>query len=179
MKSIKPLFLIAGLLLLAPFAKAQTLVSNQDLTINSLLKKTDEKSAALPGNDTHITQKIEKWEYQISVANKSFKPIPATEVKYIIFFKRQMIGMKTAPRLARLSGSATLQEIPGNQTAQFTTKLVELKKEFINGNYYFANGAKSNAEDSIIGIWVRLYQNGKLFSEFVRPPSLTAKEKWE
>jgi hypothetical protein len=49
-----------------------------------------------------------------------------------------------------------------------------------SGSYtYFLNGANPKAEDSLAGIWVRMYQNGKIVGEFTKPSNLASKEKWD
>ena len=62
MKTARQLILIITLLLLAPFAQAQSLVNHPDLVINSLLKKLDEKILTPAKGPGSISEKSEKWE---------------------------------------------------------------------------------------------------------------------
>ena len=181
MKFIRRFTLLAVLATLVPSARSENanLVNNPDIVINSVSKKLDENTTAPSKGDGSIAEKKEEWGYVLTLENKAFKPVSGLEVKYVVFYKQEQIGAKTAARLKRQSGTGTIQEIAAGGKTTFTTDPVELKKAVLQGNYYFTNGGKTKAEDGLSGIWFRVYQNGKLFAEYVRPASLAGKEKWE
>jgi len=182
MQSIRRLTLCVALISLVYSTQAEnpTLVNNPDLVINPVLKKFDEKKSTINAtNGATVTEKEEHWGYITTLENKSFKPIPDLQLKYIVFYKQDTIGMKSATRFERQTGTAPIQGIPAGGIANFTTEHLKLKKEVLNGNYYFKNGAKNRAEDGVMGIWIRVYLNGTLFAETVHPESLINKEKWE
>jgi hypothetical protein len=175
MKILRPFALIALLGALSPVVQA----GNADLIINSVSKKFEENVTVPNTGNGSISEKKEQWGYVVTIENKMFRPVAGLEAKYVVFYKQEEIGSKAAQRLQRKSGTVAIPEIAGGAKTTFRTNPVDLKKAVLNGNYYFANGAKSKAEDSLSGIWVRIYQNGALFAEYVRPSSLSSKEKWE
>ena len=160
-------------------AEGVALINNPDLVINFVPKKISEKTTVPSKGEGSISKKEEEWNYPITIKNTSFKPFQELQLKYIIFYKEIRIGVKGEERLARKNGGTVIQQIPPNETVNFTTEKVLLKKEVLNGHYYFQNGAKPKAEDSIEGIWIRIYQSGKIVAESVFPSNLTNKEKWE
>ena len=115
----------------------------------------------------------------MTVENRTFKALTGLSAKYFIFYKQEQIGSKAAERLQRKSGTCAVPDIPVGEKNAFTTDSVDLKKAVLNGYYIFANGARSKAEDSLAGVWIRIYQNGTLFAEYARPSTLPSKEKWE
>jgi len=152
---------------------------NSDVVINTVAKKLDDKSATPAKGEGSIAEKKEEWGYVVTIENKAFKPLEYLEAKYIIFYKQEQIGSKVPARLQRKNGTFAIREIPANGKNTFTTDAVELKKAVLTGNYIFTNGARTKAEDGLSGIWIRFYQNGNQVAEYIRPPSLSGKEKWE
>ena len=182
MQTIRALLLCVFVTSLGYTACAQTpaIVNNPDLTISPVLKKFEEKkNNVTTKNGAMITEKEEQWGYVTTIENKSFKPIGELQIKYIVFYKQDQIGVKSAVTLKRQTGSGIIPALPSSGKEIYTTDHLKLKKEVLNGNYYFASGAKNRAEDCASGIWIRLYQNGTIVAETVSPLSLTNKEKWE
>ena len=175
MKVIRLLILSAVLSALVLPVRA----GNSDLVVNTIAKKTDEKSDAPYKGEGSISEKSEQWIYAVSVENLTFKPLAGLEAKYLIFYKQEQIGSKGPARLQHKSGSFKLPDIDAHGKGSFTTDTVDLKKALLNGNYHFVNGAKAKAEDGLSGIWIRFYLNGALFAEYTRPSTLSSKEKWE
>lgn len=151
-----------------------------DLDVSCQPKKIEDKVTAQKSDEVSKTQ---KWGYSITVENKTFKPLDDLEVKYIIFYRHEYLGIKGPPQKKQASGSYTIKEVASNDKVTFDTDPVELTKASllgpVGGYSYFTNGAKPSAEDSLTGIWIRIYQNGNLFTEFAKPSDLTDREKWE
>jgi hypothetical protein len=55
---------------------------------------------------------------------------------------------------------------------------VELSKSNLIGNWIYSSGAKPNAQDTLVGLAVRVYQDGQQFAEFANPSALL-REKME
>jgi hypothetical protein len=166
----------------AVFALGQVArAGDADVTVSCQPKKFENKVTA--GKPSDEVKKTQMWGYSVTVENKTFKPMTDLEVKYIIFSKRQQLGMKGPGRKQHDSGSYTIKEIAPNDKVTFDTDSIALTKAMLigqSGGYsYFTNGAKPKAEDSLTGLWIRIYQNGNLFTEFANPAELTSKETWE
>jgi len=155
------------------------IAGNSDLNITCVAKKAEDgaiQGDKLPGG---VSSKTEKWNYTVTLENKSLSAMSGLEVKYVIFYRQEQIASKSSARLQRTTGSSNVKMINPQGKESFATSLVELKKEVLNGSYYFTNGGKTKADDSVAGIWIRVFQNGNLFAEFIKPPSLANKEKFE
>ncbi len=166
----------AAMCLLAQVARA----GDADADVSTEPKKIADK---VTGQQTDAVSKTQKWGYSVTVENKTFKPLTNLEVKYMIFYKHEQLGIKAPPRKQHSSGSFTIPSVAANDKVSFDTTPVELTKAVllgpVGGYSYFANGAKPSAQDSLTGIWVRIYQNGTLFKEFANPSDLIDKEQWE
>jgi hypothetical protein len=151
-----------------------------DVDVSCQPKKIEDR---VTGRQFNEESKTQKWGYSVTVENKTFKPLAQLEVKYIIFYKHEQLGIKGPPQKKQISGSHTISEVPSNDKVSFDTDAVELTKaallSSLGGYTYFANGAKLKTDDSLTGIWIRIYQNGALFTEFANPSELPDREKWE
>ena len=73
---------------LSQFARA----GNDDFGFNCLAKKFDKQAKA--GVVTEISD--EKWGYEVTIENKTFKEMAGLGIKYIPFFKQEHLGSKAA-----------------------------------------------------------------------------------
>jgi hypothetical protein len=128
------------------------------------------------GGGTNRTK--ENWVYEVTVENKTFKELAGLDVKYTIFFKQEKLGVKADPTPKHQNGNFTIPVLKSHEKTSFTTDSVELKKSSLAGNYIYTSGAKPNAQDTLVGLAVRVFQNGQQFAEYANPSTL-AKEKWD
>jgi hypothetical protein len=149
-----------------------------DLEINCVAKKFDQTTkVSAGGGDANVTK--EQWGYEVTIENKEFKDLTGLEIKYITFYKQEQLGSKAAPVLKHKSGSSKIDTIKGHEKTEFHTETIELKKSSLTGGYTYADGAKIAVQDSLAGLWIRVYQNGAQIAEFAKPTNLTTKEKWQ
>jgi hypothetical protein len=100
-------------------------------------------------------------------------------VKYVIFFKQEKLGEKIAPaQQQRRSGSISLGSLRAHEKKSVTTDPVELKKSNLGGDWYYPGNERQKAQDSLAGLWVRVYQGGQIVTEYANP-SILMREKWE
>jgi hypothetical protein len=155
-----------------------------DLTITSEPKHLPDKAssggAAKQGDEV---SKVQQWGYTINLENTTFKPMENLEVKYIIFYSQEKLGQKGPPLKQHKNGSNTVNDLAAGAKASFDTDSVTLTKAALlgppGGFEYYANGARSKAEDKLTGVWVRVYKDGNVFAEYANPPSLTSREQWQ
>ena len=153
-----------------------SLAGNFDVEIHCTPKKLDENvKKASDGGANTTTQ---HWDYEVTVENKTFKELANLEVKYVIFYKQEQLGVKANPTPRQQNGSFSIADLKPHEKKSFTTNAVELNKSNLVGNWIYHSGAKPNAQDALVGLGVRIYQNGQLFAEYANP-SILAKEKWE
>ena len=120
----------------------------------------------------------ERWKYDVTLENKTFKEMTNVEIKYIVFYTQEHFGSKDPASARRKNGSLSFPSIKPREKKSFSTEPVELKKAQLNSGWYFADGGKEKAQDALTGIWVRVYQNGEQFAEYANPSNLT-KEQWK
>jgi hypothetical protein len=117
------------------------------------------------------------------VENQGFKNLANLQVKYIIFYKHEQLGIKGPPQKKTKSGTYSIPEIDSLGKTSFDTDSVTLTKASLvgpmGGYSYFTNGAKPTAADTLTGVWVRIYQNGALLTEYTYPADLASVETWQ
>jgi len=140
--------------------------------------KTEKKK--LEANKTTTLERSvsnEKWCYTVTIQNQSFKDISGVDIKYIVYYKVEQEGSKVTKEKHQ-DGSATAAVLQNNGNFVFDTDPIQLVRSQLEGGFYYPNGGRVRARDSITGIWIRLYQGGTMIGEYADPPSLTT-GKWD
>jgi hypothetical protein len=112
------------------------------------------------------------------VENSSFKPMMQIDVRYMIFYKTEELGSKAPAQQKHQSGSFSIDALAPHQKKIFTSNSVELNKSHLTGHWYYSGGERIKAEDTLTGIWVRVYQGGQVIGEYANP-SFLSKEQWQ
>jgi hypothetical protein len=151
--------------------------ANSGLDIHCMPKRVD---ATAPQNSSSgsMTSSKEHWNYEVTVENKTFKPLTSIEVRYMIFYKTEELGSKAPATQQHQSGGMSIDALKPHEKKSFTTNPVELNKSHLTGRYYYSGGERIKAEDALSGIWIRVYQNGQQLAEYANPSALT-KEQWQ
>lgn len=121
----------------------------------------------------------EQWAYNVTVENKSAKNHAGLEIKYILFASDVKPGVRAAPTLVRKNGSTTLDMIKSREKRSFTTEPMDLTKSQLTGGVTWGSGARPRSNETLEGIWVRIYKDGELLNETVRPQNLATRQTWE
>jgi hypothetical protein len=150
---------------------------NLDVEIHCVPRKAGEKMNPGSGPGGKSVAK-ENWVYDVTIENKTFNDLANLELKYVIFFNQEHLGKKEGPKAMRQTGSVTLPLLRSHEKKSFTTDGVELTKAHLIGEYHYPSGAKPNAQGTLTGLWVRVYQGGQQFAEYANPSTLM-REKWE
>jgi hypothetical protein len=129
-------------------------------------------------SDGDANETKEHWVYDVTIENKTFREIGDLDVKYVIFFKQERLGSKAAATPRQQSDSFSIDSLKPHEKKAFSTNTLELSKSNLVGRWYYSSGAKPNAQDTLTGLGVRVYQNGQQFAEFANPWNLL-REKWE
>jgi hypothetical protein len=156
-------------------AAAGGLAGSEDVEIHAVAKKVE---GSAPQNLGHHTSWKEHWNYEVTVENKTFRPMPAVEVRYMIFYKTEELGSKAPPKQSHETGAFSFETLASHDKKSLTTNTVELKKSHLSGAWYYAGGERVKAEDTLAGVWVRVYQAGQQVGEYANP-SVLMKEQWE
>ena len=122
------------------------------------------------GGGTNRTK--ENWVYEITIENKTFHEMAGLEVKYAIFFKQEKQGKKADPIQNHQNGTLQIPAMRAHEKQMLTTDSVELNKSNLAGAYHYANGGRKSAQDTLVGVVVRIYQNGQQLAEYANPSNL-------
>ncbi|MEP6671124.1 MAG: hypothetical protein ABJF10_18330 [Chthoniobacter sp.] len=122
----------------------------------------------------------DKFLYELKVQNRSFGDVPALDVQYLIFVERQKLGTsKDKDTVDRITGSAKFEPLTRKtmiQTAK--TSEFQLAKQVLVGDTYYINGGRRKVEDNVLGIWVKVINEGKVIAEYTNPSTVT-KRGWD
>ena len=174
MKEVTRTLLVAGFLALS-VASGRSEIS--EIEIHCVPKKVD-GNANQPSRAGHVTRAKEHWAYDVTVENKTFKDLSGLEMRYVIFFNKEKLAARDAAASRRQAGSLTIGSLKPHEKKSFTTDAIELDSARLGSNYYYADGGRQKAQDTLGGLWVRVYQDGQQVAEYANPSTLT-KERWE
>jgi len=181
MKTRWGFILFAAVIFIVQFAHA----ADSDVTISVEKKRFEHTpgSGIQPKSDE--AKKTDSWGYTVTIENQTFTKLQNLQVKYIIFYKHEELGVKAPAHKETKSGSYSLTSVDSIGKTSFDTDAVKLTRASLIGNTpggytYFVNGAKPTAEDTLTGIWIRIYnKDGNLFAEYAYPAGLSSTEQWQ
>ena len=164
------LCLFLGLLFFAASA-SRLHAADSDLEIHSISLKLDSNTTKASEGGANHTK--EHWVYQLTIENKTFHDLTGLQVKYVILYTREKLGKKADANPERKTGSFPIATLKSREKGTFKTDALELNKSNLVGNYIYSSGAKPNAEDKLVGVALRVEQNGQVFAQFANPSSLS------
>lgn len=145
-----------------------------NLVISSEKKRFDTERSTV----SNTQSKTERWGYSVAIVNKSFEDLPNVEVRYQLVIKDETPGLR-AVKQQRKSGSKTCELLKDNTTFAFDTDPVDLTKTQLASGWTYGSGAKPRSRDTLVGLWIRAYAEGKVIAEYSEPAGLRTREKWE
>ena len=84
--------------------------------------------------------------------------------------ERWFYDARATPR--QQSGSFSIDDLKPHEKKSFSANPVELNKSNLVGHWHYESGAKPNAQDTLVGLAMRVYQGGQQFAEFANPSTL-------
>jgi hypothetical protein len=157
-------------LLTAVWSTNVAIAGNFDVEIHCFPKRIDQ--SVRTASDGGVNQTRERWVYDLTIENKTFKELTNVDLKYVIFFKQEQLGVKAAATPRQQSGSFSIDDLKPHEKKSFSTNPVELNKSNLVGHWHYESGAKPNAQDTLVGLAMRVYQGGQQFAEFANPSTL-------
>jgi hypothetical protein len=141
-------------------------------------RKRVEAGEAVTARDASKTS--EKYVYEVKVQNRSFGDVPALDVQYLIFVERQKLGeRKEKDTVDRITGSAKVEPLTRSTMVRTVpTSEIVLDRQVIVGDYYFLNGGRQKVADNVLGLWIKVFSEGKMIAEYTNPSTVT-KRGWD
>ena len=107
--------------------------------------------------------------YAITIQNTTKAELKNLRLDYLVFVERQELGQRKGEEtVERVTGTKMVDSLV-REPVTITTDAVTLGTENLVGTYHYKNGGRIKAEDSLIGVWVRISQDGKLVGEYALP----------
>jgi len=167
---MKMVALISALMAMSLAAQA----SDYEITVD---RKRD--PASMEKGDVE-KKSSQTWAGDVKILYRPFKDSPALQGRYIVFVKRQKLGdTGNADKVDKVKGTFDVPPIKGGSSSKFSTVDVVLNKEHLAPGWRMGNGGRGIAEDSVLGIWLKLYQGQTEVANYINPTTLTSKYKWE
>ena len=141
-------------------------------------RKRIEAGEAVTARDASKTS--EKYVYEVKVQNRSFGDVPALDVQYLIFVERQKLGeRKEKDTVDRITGSAKVEPLTRSTMVRTVpTSEIVLDRQVIVGDYYYLNGGRQKVADNVLGLWIKVFSEGKMIAEYTNPSTVT-KRGWD
>src|SRR6266481_5973230 len=90
-------------LLTAVWSTNVAIAGNFDVEIHCFPKRIDQ--SVRTASDGGVNQTKEHWFYDLTIENKTFRELANLDLKYVIFFKWEQLGVKAAATPRQQSGS--------------------------------------------------------------------------
>ena len=124
MKSIRqfPFFMIAVC------AANVAIAGNLDVDIHCVARRLDQ--SVKKASDGGANETKEHWVYNVTIENRTFKELTNLDLKYVIFFRQEQLGVKAAATPRQQSGSFSIDSLKPHEKKSFSTNPVELNAQF-------------------------------------------------
>lgn len=173
--------LLSGLIAAAFFGAGLTGALALDKVTIKVLKKQDVNATAKAANaDAAEAKGSDTIHYDLTIQNPSFTDLPQLTVSYVIFVERLKLGSKVNEpgHVDRIAGSKNIDLLTNREPQTVETSEITLGRKNVVGGYTYFDGGRLRADDNVVGVWVRVLQNGQVIGELTNPPSVT-KRGWD
>jgi hypothetical protein len=175
MKSMLRL-MFAGVL----FCAASAALAVEKVSISAQKKRADDTAQGQVKFAGNHARRVDKIAYTLTLENKTKAELADVSVEYVIFVDRQKLGeQKGEEHIERIRGAKNLAQPLGHDPQFVTSKKVALVTQNRAGNFVFADGGRIRAEDSVVGVWVKVIQNSEEIGEYINPPTIKARQRWD
>ena len=130
-----------------------------------VLKKQDAVGAPKAANaDASEAKGSDTIHYELTIENPSFADLQQLTVSYAIFVDRLTLGSKVNEpgHVDRIAGTKNIEVLTNREPQTVATNEITLGKQNLTGGYTYFNGGRLRADDNVVGVWVRVLQNGQV-----------------
>ncbi len=123
----------------------------------------------------------EQWGYSVNLLNRTGKVLNGMHVDYILFVKPDLEPGKssTIVPLKQKPGSKKFDTVGAFESANFRTDPIIVYKQQLKAGYVWTKTGNSIAmEDTLYGVWLRVYVGDQMVTEAYSPATLSQTEKW-
>ena len=168
------------LLCLLALSLCMPLVGNASGLEMALVRKIDTVKKSDINSENPVRSENQLWRAEVKVTNRSFRASPALKARYIIYVKRQLLGQKHGDdKLSEVLGSADVEAIAPNTSTSIAMPEIALNQANLDAGYSFRSGGQTKAQDSVVGVWVKLFDGDKVVAEYLSNTTLKNKHEWK
>src|SRR5438552_14835808 len=109
-------------LLTAVWSTNVAIAGNFDVEIHCFPKRIDQ--SVKKASDGGANETKEHWVYDVTIENKTFKELANLDLRYVIFFTQEQLGVKAAPTARQQSGSFSIDFLKPHEKKSFSTNPV-------------------------------------------------------
>jgi len=113
-------------LLTAVWSTNVAIAGNFDVEIHCSPKRIDQ--SVKKASDGGANETKERWVYDVTIENKTFKELTILDLKYVIFFTQERLGMKADPIKRQQNGSFNIDSLKSHEKKLFSTNPIQLNK---------------------------------------------------
>lgn len=144
---------------IAEWRKANPVTTRYDFNLSFIKEKTG--STKKHYRNEEVT--TESWICSVKLLNRSGQTLDKLTTQYEIFYSSQQ-GAQA--RVQKQAGNASLGEVKNLQETTFKTVPVSLSTYKLDAGFYYADGTRARRKDSIDGIRVKIFHEGKMVHQW-------------
>lgn len=135
------------------------------------VKLVKDKLRTSKTKEGNVTVEAERWAYNIGVTNKTSLDAENLRVDYWLFVKADDGKIKSGPKIQK-AGEAVIGTLKRSAVSQFQTLPLLLSKQTLDGDFYYADGTKNKARDTVGGVALRFFIGAQEVFAWATDPTL-------
>lgn len=122
---------------------------------------------------------VEEWCYTVSISNKSRADFNNLSVDYRVYYREDSIRKSDKkPPLQYDAGRIQIGRLASRNEVQLDTSVIALDVSQLKIGWKHRGTGKRRTEDSLEGIWLRIFSDGDLVKEYSNPTDLPRRQSW-
>src|SRR2546430_8311825 len=101
------------LLLTALWSTNDAIAGNFDVEFHCFPKRIDQ--SVKKACDSGANETKEHWVYDVTIENRTFKELTNLDLKYVIFFTQERLGVKADPTKRQQNGSFSIDSLKSHE----------------------------------------------------------------
>jgi hypothetical protein len=172
--------ILGGLVAVAFFGAGLHGALALDKVIIQAQKKQAVATAEKVNANTPEAKGSDTIHYELTIQNPGLTDLQQLTVSYVLFVERLKLGSKVNEpgHVDRIAGTKSIDVLTNRAPQTVATSEITLGKKILTGGYTYSDGGRVKADDNVVGVWVRVLQNGQVIGELTNPPSVT-KRGWD
>lgn len=140
-------------------------------------KERVKKGSTQEGDMGEVTP--EDWIFEVALENRSRAELEGLEISYRIYVDPKASAKLSPIEPPRVYGHrAEVETMADGATLVIKTEAVTLNELELNPDFVFTDGSRSDLEDDLEGIWIKLWHGERKVAEYKSGGSTLKKAEW-